>query len=185
MPHSGAVGLPHPVAAVAVAGFAALARPVPEGPGYSVLLVAHVTAAVVGFGALATTGLQAARARRGPGAPGAEGVRRYFEPGVNWPARVVYAVPVLGFALAADSNGAVMIGDGWVVAGLLLWLGAAVAAETVVWPGERRIQAIVSEQWDEPATRAELDRTCRQVAAAAVVLVGVFVAAVVLMVAKP
>ena len=185
MPHSGAVAPPHPLAAVAVATLAGLARPVPEGPGYSVLLVAHVAAAVVGFGALATTGLQAARARRGPGVPAAEGVRRYFRPGVNWPARTVYAVPVLGFALAADSNGAVMIGDGWVVAGLLLWLAAAVAAEAVVWPGERRIQAIVSAQWDDPAIRAELDRTCRQVTAASAVLVGVFVAAVVLMVAKP
>jgi uncharacterized membrane protein len=182
MPHSGAVGPPHPACVVAVA---ALARPVPLGPGYSVLLVAHVAAAVVGFGALATTGLQAARARRGPGAPGAEGVRRYFEPGVNWPARALYGVPVLGFALAADSNGAVMIADGWVVAGLLLWLAAAAAAEAVVWPGERRIQAIVSEHWDDPAARAELDRTCRQVASASAVLIGVFVAAVVLMVAKP
>jgi uncharacterized membrane protein len=176
------VGLPLPVAAVPVA---ALAPPVPEGPGYSVLLVVHVAAAVVGFGALATTGLQAARARRGPGAPGAEGVRRYFQPGVNWPARAVYAVPVLGFALAADSHGAVMIGDGWVVAGLVLWLAAAVVAEAVVWPGERRIQAIVSIQWGDPALRAELDRTCRQVAAASAVLAGVFVAAVVIMVAKP
>lgn len=172
-----------PVAAFAA--LAALVRPVPEGPGYSVLLVAHVAAAVVGFGALATTGMQAARARRGPGAPGAEGVRRYFQPGVNWPARILYAVPVLGFALAADSNGAVAIDDGWVVAGVLLWLAAAVVAEVVVWPGERRLQAMVSEHWDDQAKRSELDRTCRQVAAASVALVGVFLAAVVLMVAKP
>lgn len=169
----------------ALTALAAPARPVPEGPGYSVLLVAHVAAAVVGFGSLATTGLQAARARRGPGAPGADGVRRYFQPGVNWPARILYAVPVLGFALAADSKGAVMIGDGWVVAGLLLWLAAAAAAEAVVWPGERRIQAIVSQHWDDRAVRAELDRACRQVAAASAVLVGVFLAAVVIMVAKP
>jgi uncharacterized membrane protein len=163
----------------------ALDRPVPEGPGYSVLLVLHVAAAVIGFGALATTGLVAARARRGPVGGGADGVRRYFRPGVNWPGRALYGVPVLGFALAADSNDAVMVGDGWVVAGLLLWLAAAVVAEILVWPGERRIQALVTERWDDDAARPELERTCLVVAAASASLAGVFVAAVVVMVAKP
>jgi uncharacterized membrane protein len=176
------VGTLYLVAGVVVPAFD---HPVPEGPGYSILLVLHVAAAAVGFGALATTGLQAARARRGPGARGAEGVRRYFRPGVNWPGRALYAVPVLGFALAADSNHAVMVGEGWVVAGLLLWLAAAVVAEVLVWPGERRIQAIVSQRWDDVAVRAELERTCAQVSAGSASLVGVFVAAVVVMVAKP
>jgi uncharacterized membrane protein len=94
-------------------------------------------------------------------------------------------VPVLGFALAADSNDAVMVGDGWVVAGLLLWLAAAVVAEILVWPGERRIQALVTERWDDDAARPELERTCLVVAAASASLAGVFVAAVVVMVAKP
>jgi uncharacterized membrane protein len=182
MPHSGAVAQLHLVVGAFVPAFD---RPVPEGPGYSVLLVLHVAAAVVGFGALVTTGLQAARARRGPAALGAAGVRRYFRPGTNWPGRAVYAVPVLGFALAADSNGAVKVGNGWVVAGLLLWLVAAAVAEAVVWPGERRIQTIVSERWDEMSARPELERTCLQVAAASVALAGVFVAAVVVMVAQP
>ena len=182
MPHSGAVGPLHLLAGTVVP---ALDRAVPEVPGYSILLVLHVAAAVIGFGAVATTGLQAARARRGPAARGADGVRRYFRPGVNWPGRALYAVPVLGFALAADSNGAVKLGDGWVVAGLLLWLAAAAVAEAVVWPGERRMQAIVSERWDDPALGAELQRTCLQVSAGSAALVGVFSAAVVIMVAKP
>lgn len=158
---------------------------VPQGAGYSALLVLHVAAAVVGFGTLATTGVQAARARRGPAGPGADGVRRYFRPGVNWAGRTLYLVPALGFGLLADSAGAFDAGDGWVVAGLLLWLVAAAVAEAVVWPGERRIQSLVSERWDDPAARPALDRHCRRVSVASALLAAVFVAAVVVMVAKP
>lgn len=163
----------------------ALARPVPEGAGYSILLVLHVAAALVGFAALGITGLQAARVRRGPDQPGAGGLRRYFRPGVNWAGRLLYAVPVLGFALVADSGGAFDAGEAWVVGGLGLWLVAAVAGEAVVWPGERRIQLLVTHRWDDPAATAALDRECRRVAAVSAALIGVFVAAVVVMVGKP
>ncbi|HMK63464.1 MAG TPA: DUF2269 family protein [Acidimicrobiales bacterium] len=170
---------------LAAALLGVVARPVPEGPGYSVLLVLHVGAAFVSFGTLGLTGLQAFRARRGPDQPGALSLRRYFRPGVNWVGRLLYAVPVLGFALVADSDGAFAAADGWVVAGLLLWLAAAVVAEAVVWPGERRIQLLVSEQWDDPSSVGTLRLECRRVAAASAALAGVFVAAVVIMVGKP
>lgn len=155
------------------------------GAGYSILLVLHVAAAVVGFGALVLTGVQAARAARGPGAPGAEGVRRYFRPGINWAGRMLYAVPVLGFLLVADSGRAFSAGDGFVVGGLALWLAAAGLAEGLVWPAERRIQALVTERFGDTDTLPELRRECRRVSAAAVVLAVVFVAAVVVMVGKP
>lgn len=158
---------------------------VPLGPGYSVLLVAHVAAAVAGFGALVVTGAQAARARRGPRQPGAEGVRRYFRPGVNWAGRTLYLVPVLGFGLVADSGGAFDPGDGWVIAGLVVWVVAAALAEAVLWPGERRIQLLVTERWDDPVAGPTLERQCRRVSATSVVLAGLFVAGVVVMVAKP
>jgi len=158
---------------------------VPTGAGYSILLVLHVAAAVVGFGALLLTGVQAARAARGPSAPGAEGVRRYFRPGINWAGRLLYAVPVLGFVLVADSDRAFTAGDGFVVAGLVLWLVAAGIAEAVVWPAERRIQVLVTERWGDPDTGVLLARDCRRVVVAATALGVVFLAAVVVMVGKP
>lgn len=157
----------------------------PTGALYSLLLVLHVAAAVVGFAAVTVTGAQAVRAARGPAQPGAEGLRRYFRPGVNWPGRTLYAVPVLGFALTADSRGAYDAGDGFVVAGLLLWLVAAVAAELVLWPAERRIQLVVSERWADESVRPVLVRDCRRAGAAAALLALVFVAGVVVMVGKP
>ncbi len=163
---------------------------VPTGAAYSVLLLLHGASAVVGFGALAVTGVQARRARRGPAGAGSDGVRRYFRPGVNWAARTLYGVPVFGFALVASSQGAFAVGDGFVVAGLALWLAATVVAEVAVWPGERRIQEVVSARWGTGAgetsgTDRGFDLDCRRVAAAAASLSVVFVAAVVLMVAQP
>lgn len=157
----------------------------PAGAGYSILLLLHVAAAVVGFGAVALTGLQATRAGRGPEQPGAEALRRYFRPGTNWAARSLYAVPVLGIVLVADSGGAWDAGDAWVVVGLVLWLAATVLAEVVVWPGERRIQQAVGDGWGDPGTAAALARDCGRVARASGVVLAVFVAAVVVMAVKP
>lgn len=158
---------------------------VPTGAGYSLLLVGHVGAAVVGFGALALTGFQARRARLGPSAPGADGVRRYFRPGVNWAGRALYAVPVLGFALVADSHRAFSAGDGFVVAGLVLWLAAAALAEVAVWPAERRVQLVVTQNWDDPVMRAQAESACRTIVLSVLALTTIFVAGVVIMVGKP
>jgi len=160
-------------------------RSVPTGAVYTILLILHVLCALVGFGTVVVTGVQAARARRGPSAPGADGVRRYFRPGVNWAGRALYGVPVFGFSLVAASHGAFSSGDGFVVVGLVVWLVAALLAEGVVWPGERRIQVVLTGSWDEVGSAPALDRDCRQVAAAAAVLAVLFVVATVFMIGKP
>ena len=170
------------------------ATAVPTGALYSLLLIVHVGCAVIGFGTLVATGVQAGRARRGPAAGGAEGVRRYFRPGVNWAGRALYGVPVFGFALLGASAGAFDAGDGFVIVGLGMWLLAALAAEVAVWPGERRIQAELPRRWspDPPAGGAAsdggfdaFDRECRRLATAAALLAVLFVAGVVVMVGKP
>ncbi len=162
-----------------------VARSVPTGALYTILLMAHVLCAVIGFGTMVVTGVQAGRVRRGPSGPGADGVRRYFRPGVNWAGRALYGVPLFGFALVGASDGALRSGDGFVVVGLVLWLVAALVAEVVVWPGERRIQVEVTRGWGEADAAGALDRDCRQVSGAAVVLAVLFVAATVIMIGKP
>jgi hypothetical protein len=177
------VGAGPPPGATMAAVTSPAAHPVPTGAAFSLLLLLHVASAVIGFGALAMTGVQARRAGRGPGGPGAEGVRRYFRPGVNWAARALYGVPVFGFLLISSSGGAFSADDGFVVAGLGLWALAAVVAEAVVWPGERRIQAVVSRGWDTNDGRFAHD--CRRVAAGSAALSSVFLVAFVVMVAQP
>jgi hypothetical protein len=166
-------------------GLVAVVHPVPTGPLYTILLLLHVLCSVVGFGAMVLTGAQAARARRGPSGPAADGVRRYFRPGVNWAGRALYGVPLFGFALIAASGGAFTSRDGFVVVGIGVWLVAALVSEVVVWPGERRIQAEISEGWEDPSSAPALDRQCRNVVWASAVLAVLFLAAAVVMVGKP
>jgi hypothetical protein len=154
-----------------------------SNPGFDLLLIAHVTCAIVGFGALVTSGVQAARLQRSEGGRVPPALRRYFAPGVNWAGRVLYGVPVFGFLLLADSGGRLRAADPWVVAGLALWGTAAVVAEGVLWPAERRIQAVLAGP-SEGSGRA-LAGDCRLVAGLGGTLGLVFVVATVLMVARP
>jgi hypothetical protein len=145
--------------------------------------VLHVLSAVVGFGAIFVTGVYAGLARR----RSSEVVRRYFRPGPNWAARGVYLVPVLGVVLVETSHGADRFTQLWVWVSLLLWVLAAALAQAVAWPAEARIQKLVVES-PPPGTGArqvELDRVCRRVERAAVAIDLVFVATLVLMLAKP
>lgn len=151
-----------------------------RGAAYDVVLLGHVVAAVVGFGAVAVAGVYALLLRR-PGPPSVS-VLRYYRPGVNWAGRITFLVPVLGVALVGMSHGSWSYNDHWVVGGLALWAVAALAGEMVVWPAERGLQRLVSEDSPDTARQRSLGW---QVAACSGALMGVFVVALVIMVAKP
>jgi len=115
-------------------------------PGYDLVLLAHVLTAVVGLGALAVAA-GSALALRGVlrrGGPVPDALARYYRPGVNWAGRVLFLVPVFGVALLAMSGGQWSFADLWVTVGMAVWAVVAVAAEVLVWPGERRLQAVVA-----------------------------------------
>lgn len=156
-----------------------------RSPAYDITLLAHVLAALVGFGSVAMAGGYALLVGRG--GPVSESVRRYYRPGVNWAGRIVFLVPVLGVALVAMSGGVWSFSDDWVMIGLVLWALAAVAGEAILWPAERRLQQIVTaERPDTERPDTEHRRSlCRRVAATSAVMLVVFVAAVVIMVSKP
>ncbi len=150
--------------------------------GFDLLLIGHVACAIVGFGALVASGVQAARLGRVGGGGLPANLRRYFAPGTNWAGRVLYGVPVFGFLLLADSGGRLALGDPWVLAGLVLWGISALAAELVLWPAERRIQSALATG---ARAAGALSRECRLVGGLGGALGIVFVAATVLMVARP
>jgi len=157
-------------------------------PGFDLLLIGHVACTLFGFGALVTSGIQAIRLlRRGLAGPG-DTLRRYFAPGVNWVGRVLYGVPVFGFALLGDSNGHLRIGYPWVVAGLVLWSLAALAAEGFLWPAERRIQLALVDAMAVVPPRSlpqSVRRDCRMIGLLGAVLAVIFLTATVLMVGRP
>lgn len=162
----------------------------PGGGPYDVLVALHVLSALVGFGAVIVTGgYGLAGARRWP--PG-QGVRRYFRPGTNWPGRALYAVPVLGFALVAGSDGTYSMGQWWLWVSLVLWAAGTAAAEAVLWPAERRVQRLIWPGPDAatgpPGTGGEpegLRAEWTRLVAAAAVVTAVFVVVVSLMVVRP
>jgi hypothetical protein len=180
---------------------AALSTTPPTGAGYDVVLLAHVGCAVAGFATVVASGVQAARLRSvQPGELPAPSLLRYFAPGTNWAGRLLYGVPVFGFVLIGLSKGAFDANDPFIVAGLLIWVVSAVAAEVGLWPTERRVQAVLAEAGPLPAQGAAAGRTdpvalgealerarplCRVIAVLAVALTLLFVVATVLMFAQP
>ena len=118
----------------------------PTGAAFDVVLLLHVACVVVGLATTAAAAATATRLRRllRTGAPVPDALRRYFQPGVNWAGRAVYGIPVFGVALIAMSQGAYALGEGWIVAGVALFVAMAAVGEGVLWPAERRLQAAVT-----------------------------------------
>lgn len=185
------------------------AHPPPTGAAFDVVLLLHVACVVVGLGTVVVSGVQGARllvagrAGGGTGSPGGgtgpagstgtgpagspgipSSLVTYFAPGVNWVGRVLYAVPLLGFALLGMSGGVFRLGEAWVLWGLGLWVVAVLCAEGLLWPAERRIQALTGA--DGPGPYApEVRQACQTVCLISGGLVAVLVLAIVLMVAQP
>jgi hypothetical protein len=152
------------------------------GPATAVLLVAHVVAAVVAYGALAATGAFARAVRTAYDPFGSERLLRYFRPGHNLAARVLYLVPVFGFALLlTEPPGETTRIYPWV--GLGIWTVSIAIATARVWPNEAAVQALLAAGTG-PGARPALRQACRQLERATAALVVLFVAGVVVMIAR-
>ena len=158
----------------------------PDGAAFDIVLLLHVGCVVVGLVTTATAAATATRLRRllGSPVPLPETLRRYFMPGINWAGRTVYGIPVFGFALLALSRGAYTLGQGWVLGGLALFAGAALAGEGVMWPAERRLQVALTST-DVPPPVESLDQDAVAMSRAATAALVLLVAGTVLMVAQP
>jgi uncharacterized membrane protein len=161
----------------------------PNGAAFDIVLVLHVACVVVGLVTAATAAATARRLRRRAGsAPLPEALRRYFRPGVNWAGRTIYGIPVFGFALLAMSQGAYDLADGWVLAGLALFVLLAVVAEVFLWPAERRLQhtvAAVGPGSDLAPAAPALQADAATLEHSATVVLLLLVAGIVVMIAQP
>lgn len=119
---------------------------------YDALIAAHVVCAVVGFGAVALSGVYgglAGRAgtrgdrwgppqdRRPEALP--EDVSRYFA-SRGWTEWLIVPVPFLGAAALAASPSKGDFTDVWVVGGIVIWTLAVVILLAVVRPAESSIR---------------------------------------------
>ena len=152
---------------------------------YVVVVVVHVAAALVGFGAIALTGVYAATARH-PERPGAmEETLRYFRGRAlgEW---ALLAVPVLGVAAVAVEPGGGGLGQAWVAVALVLWAVALAAAAGVGRPARAALRAALPATADvRPADPAALAAAAGRLRWAAAVCDVVFVLAAIDMVLKP
>jgi hypothetical protein len=157
-----------------------------------VFTIAHVATAVLGFGAVGMTGVQALAARR---APAASSSARYFKPGLNWVSLSLLLTPVFGAAIEMV-NGYPDVHQLWPWLALAIWIVAGVIGAVVHWPAERRIQRLlptVSNAVVGSVSVAEsnsegcrtFDRACLAAATSSLVMVVAFLAALAVMVIKP
>jgi hypothetical protein len=144
---------------------------------YDVLVALHVVSAVIGFGAVALSGVYGATARHAGRAEAREETVRYFRsPGrAEW---LILLVPFLGAAALGVRPEGADFGAVWVVGAAVFWLAAAVLLLGVVRPAERRIRGAAGR----PGPTAAAGRTLMWAAVASDVL---FVAALVLMIGQP
>jgi uncharacterized membrane protein len=168
-----------------------------NAPGYDLVLLAHVLTAVVGLVAVGIAGGCALALRRAlvTGGPVPEALARYYRPGINWAGRVLFLVPVLGIALLAMSGGQWSFADGWVSMGMAVWAAVAIAAESVLWPAERRLQEVVAARGtgdgqdpgpvDGAGGLHEVTGLCLRTGAMGLALAAALVVVAVVMVAKP
>lgn len=165
---------------------------------YDTLVALHVVSAVIGFGAVALSGLYGATASH-PDRPGAaEEAGRYFRSSgrAEW---LVLVVPLLGAAALGLRPGGADFGDTWVIAASVIWLAAGALLLGVVRPAERRIRAAIAigagpvagegEDADPPPARPgpgpELAGSGRGLMWGAIGTDLLFVAALVFMIGQP
>jgi hypothetical protein len=143
---------------------------------YDVLVALHVVSAVIGFGAVALSGIYGSTARHIDRPEAREETARYFRsPGrAEW---LILPVPFLGAAaLGARPQGADFAAV-WVVVAAVVWLAATVLLLGVVRPAHRQIRAASS-----PEQTASAGSRLMWAALASDVL---FVVALVLMIGQP
>lgn len=151
---------------------------------YDALVAAHVVCAVIGFGAVALSGVYGGFARRPVTQRGAlpqdgrpEGPRdevaRYFA-SRGWAEWLIVPVPFLGAGALAARPSKGDFGDVWVVGGIVIWTLAVMLLLLVVRPAEASIRR------GERALRAGRRLMWSSVASNAL-----FVAALALMVTQP
>ena len=145
--------------------------------GYQLLTIAHIGAAIVFVGTVTMATSRFPRAAL-EGDAGATAELHRATVGYGSSALVV---PVLGLALAQQSE---RLGDLWVQVSLVLVSVAGLVLAAVIVPEQRRLVARLDATWDgaaEPLVAADLGR----LRAASGSLSLLWVAALVLMVAKP
>jgi Predicted integral membrane protein (DUF2269) len=116
---------------------------------FKVFLVLHVLSAIVGLGAVMLNGLYAAQGQKRPG-PGGRAISEANLAVSNIAEKVIYLIPVFGILLVATSDSFFKFSDTFVWLSLALFIGALGVSHSVLFPGHKRINALLLEMEQGP-----------------------------------
>jgi len=153
----------------------------PQSAAYDIVLLVHILVAIGAVVTLVSSYVAAAAIGKvAPGSPWPSSAVRYFRPGPDVVGRVIYLIPITGFALLGLSQHAYSLATSFVGIGLVLWVVAAVVAEAFVFRPAGRVAKVVAssatapndEQWRRqlPVMRWSIDVVLLLVVAGAVVM---------------
>ena len=115
-----------------------------DGDLYKAVLVLHIVAAIVGFGAVFLNGVYAAQSKKRPGPEG----RAVLEANLavtDIAEKLIYAVPVLGIVLVLISDDAWSFSDTWIWLSIVLYVVGIGVSHAVLLPGGKKIHALLLE----------------------------------------
>src|SRR5689334_9268565 len=116
---------------------------------YKFMLLLHITAVVVGIGAVMLNGLYAREAMNRPGPSGRAVSESNFA--VSKVAEyVIYSIPIWGFALIGLSDKAWKFSQTWIWLSLVLYVIALGISHGVMVPGTKRMHALMEEAEHAP-----------------------------------
>jgi uncharacterized membrane protein len=116
---------------------------------FKALLVLHILSAIFGFGGVVLNGLYAAQAQKRPGPTG----RAVLEANLavsGIAEKIIYLVPVFGILLVLASDSAIKFSNTWVWLSLVLFIGALGASHSILFPGAKKINALLLEMEQGP-----------------------------------
>ena len=159
---------------------------------YNLLLVLHIGAVVVGFGALFLAPLFDARARQAAGPVGL-GIFRAMASVARIGEWLIYAVPILGILAVVASDDTIDMGDGWVSVSFLLYIVAVGVYHGLVRRAGKQMDHLLADLASAPPAPsgarppqvAELDGLVRQRAMGVALIDVLVVVTLFLMVFKP
>jgi uncharacterized membrane protein len=124
----------------------------PSSGAYQAVLILHILAVIVGFGALFVGAVYATVGRRLGGSGRAvisEASERVLSSVVVW---FIYAVPILGIALVGMSNKVYKFSQAWVSVAFALYLVILVVLLAAVRPAHRQLNRLLTS--NPPDTEA-------------------------------
>jgi uncharacterized membrane protein len=150
---------------------------------YRIVLVLHILAVIVGFGAVLLNGVYAAKAKARPGPEGAAIAQANYDVTFGWAQWFIYAILIFGFALVGMSDKVIKFSQTWVWLSVVLYLVIIGLVHGVHRPNLRRLNELMRQ--GTPADRDEMERRGRLAEAIGGVLSVLVVVIVFLMVVKP